>query len=439
MTGQADPYGDTPLRTALRWPAVLGVIASLIMVGAGVGWAQWTKINGAVIASGSVVVRGKPKSVQHLDGGIVEEILVQDGDRVRRGDPLVRLDAVLLSANLDIYRTRLAEALARHARLDAERSGAETVEFGAASDLLQGQALDASQRGQVEIFSSRREVQKGRYEQLAEKVRQYGNQANGTSALKAAKEDQLDLIGQELKTMQDLADKGLTRESQVLAIQRSRADLLGQVAEHESELARIVNSIRDTELEMLLLDMQFKEEAVTELREVRTQIEELTQQIISTEKQLERVDVRAPVDGTVHEMQVVTVGGVVAPGAVILQVIPTGDGLQFETQVNPAAIDQVYIGQNATLRLTAFNQRTTPELKGTVSGISPNTVTDPTTGMVFYRALLSVSPEEIARLDGLEIVPGMPVEAFMQTGERSVLSYLTRPLQDQLDRAFREE
>ena len=224
-----------------------------------------------------------------------------------------------------------------------------------------------------------------------------------------------------------------------MGLQRSKADLLGQIAEHKSELARIQNSIRDTELEVLQGKRELKEEAVTQLREATTQIEELRQQLISTEKQLDRTTIRAPSNGRVHEMQITTVGGVVAPGATIMQIIPSDEGLAFRTRVDPAAVDQVYVGQVATLRFSAFNQRTTPELNGRVQDISPTSVVDEVTGASFYWVAVQAPEDELARLGDVELVSGMPVEAFLKTTDRTVLSYLSKPITDQLEQAFREE
>jgi HlyD family secretion protein len=433
------PDNDAQPKTGLRWTGVLAVLVSFALLGSAVALAHFTLINGAVIASGSVIVRGKPKSIQHLDGGVVEEILVKDGDLVKAGQPLMQFDETLLKANIGIYKTRYANALALRSRLEAEQLGHSKINFGATDSLVADVEQEKTRLGQKAIFESRIKVQLGRREQLKEKIKQFKNQISGTNVLIAAKEEQITYIDRELKSMQKLKKLKFARESQILAIQRSRADILGQVGEHQFELSRIANSIRDTELEMLQLVRQFREEALTALRDVNSTLEELAPQIISTQKQIDRIVVRAPVEGIIHEMQVVTLGGVVPPGGTILQIIPTGDGVEFDTRVEPAAIDQVYVGQRAKVMLSAFNQRTTPELKGQVQSISPDTVQDTQTGLTYYRARISVSDDELARLGELKIVPGMPVEAFIQTNERTISSYLMRPLSDQLNKAFREE
>ena len=425
-------------RTDMGGAGRLGALAAILLLG-GLGfWADQTRINGAVLAPGAVVAPGKPKTVQHLDGGIVAEILVEDGDRVEAGAPLVRLDATALRANLDIYLVRLAGALSLRDRLIAERDGAAALSFDDAPDLPEA-ALSAARRGQDAIFAARLEVQQGRRAQLQEKIAQYANQQAGVAALMAAKEEQLASLEEEIAAKRRLTEQGHLRLPDLLAIQRARADLVGQIQEHVSERARIANSVRDTELEISILGLERREDAAARLSEAQAEIDELRQQILATAKQLDRVEIRAPVAGSVHELQTVTIGGVVAPGGPIAQIVPSGGGFLFETRIDPTAADQVHPGQGARLRFSAFSQDAAPELNATVRWISADTVMDEATGAAFYRARLDVSEEELARLNGLELSPGMPVEAFLQTGERSVLSYLVKPLIDQAVRAFREE
>ena len=426
------------LRTDLSRAGRIGIFAGLALILAVFAWAQTTPISGAVIASGAAEVRGKPKVVQSLDGGIVEEIRVSDGDLVQAGDVLLRLDPTLLRINLEMYRARLAETRSRISRLQAEQAGRRTLVFDYDTEHLDGLPLENINAGQREIFEARRDVMKGRKEQLREKIVQFGNQTSGVEGLISAKREQVAFIEQELGDVSALHAEGLARKSQVLELQRQRSRLLGEIAEHQSELARIRNSIRDTELDILQSERQFKEEVVTELGEAVMQAEELVRQIVTARKQLERIEILSPVDGIVHEMQVFNAGGVVPPGETMLQIIPVSKGVDFQVRVAPDAIDQVMKGQRAKVVFSAFSTRTAPEIFGTVSGISPSSITDPATGQSFYRVTLAIPPEELARLEGHEILPGMPIEAFLQTGERTVLSYLTRPLTDQLRRAFRD-
>ena len=425
-------------RTGLKWPGLMAVVATLVLFGGLFTWSYYTSISGAVVAGGTVVTDGNTRSVQHIDGGIVSDILVRDGDPVGAGDVLIRLDDTLLHANVEIYLTRLADALAQRERLKAEQLELEAIS-DPQSELVDEARLDEAVRGQAEIFSARRAMREGRIEQLEERIRQFGNQISGVDALVGSKEEQLALINQELETARSLNDRGLAIDSQVLGLQRSRSDLLGQIAEHQSERARIENSIRDAELEILQISREFHEQVVSELQEVDNTVQELVQQLVSTQRQLARTEIRAPEDGIVHELQVFTIGGVVPPGATIVQIVPTKEDLTFEVRIDPGSIDQVYIGQDARVRFPAFNARTTPELTATVSGISPTTITDEATGLSYFRATLNIPPDQLSRLGDLTLIPGMPVESFLQTSERSVLSYLLRPITEQLVRAFREE
>lgn len=437
MTQHISP--PRPLKTNLKGTAITGLLGVVLLSGAAVTWAAMTEISGAVIAPGTVEVVGKPKSVQHLDGGVIEDIIVRDGQIVASGETLMTLDDTLLRANLQIYKSRLSEAMATRARLIAEQTDAADITFDMRDPLLADVDTQIHVDGQTQIFYARRDLERGRVEKLAEKARQFQNQTAGVTSLIEAKEQQGAFLEQELEAQRTLSERGLSKASQLLGLQRSKADLLGQIAEHRSELARIQNSIRDTELEVLQGKRQLREEVVTELREVTTRIEELRQQLISTQKQLDRTIIRAPSNGRVHEMQITTVGGVVSPGAMIMQIIPSDEGLGFRTRVDPASVDQVYVGQTATLRFSAFNQRTTPELTGVVEDISATSVVDEVTGQTFFWVSVNAPDAEMARLGDLQLVSGMPVEVFLKTTDRTVLSYLSKPITDQLSQAFREE
>jgi HlyD family type I secretion membrane fusion protein len=426
-------------KTGFGFGAKIGAFGGVALFVAILTWAWLTAINGAVIATGSVVVSGKPKSIQHLDGGIVKSINITDGERVEKGDVLITLDETLLAANFKIYKGRLADALARQARLEVEQADLSTISFETDSDLLQGFDQRKYRLGQTQVFQARAELQKGKEEQLEEKIVQFNNQITGVKGVLKSKERQLELIDEELVATKSLRDKGLTAASQLLSIQRSKADFDGQIAENYSELARIENSIQDARIEILQGRRQFKEQVIEELREVNTQVGELTQQILSTQKQLDRVEVKAPVSGVIHQLQVSTIGGVVPPGGTMLQIVPQATALIFEVRVDTTAIDQVFIGQGAKIRFSAFNQRTTPEVAGTVAVVSPTSIVDEATGASYYKLQLNIRSEEIAKLGNLKLIPGMPVEAYLQTDERSVLSYFTKPIADQLAKAFREE
>lgn len=426
-------------RTALGRTGMIAALVSLSLVAGSATWAFLTEIGSAVVATGAVSVAGKPKSIQHLDGGIVQEILVSDGDLVEAGQVLMRLDPNLLTANLEIYLNRLSELVTREARLRAELDGAAVISFLQEDDLLARRDLHVLQAAETAMLEARADIQSGRKAQLEERIQQFGNQIDGLAALIAAKREQASYIDLEIERLRPLQEKQLIRESQIPTLQGTRADLLGQIAEHISETARVRNSIRDTELEILQVSRQFREEVLTELRDLLVQKDELVQQIVTTEKQLERIEIRAPVRGLVHEMQIVTLGGVVAPGAVIGQIIPVDGLVTFELQIAPTDIDSLYAGQEVRLRFPAFNQRTTPELAGVLTGLSPSTIKDEITGMSFYRGQAQVAETELALLGDVHLLPGMPVEAFIGTADRTVATYLFQPVSEHLVRAFREE
>ena len=437
MIDKSQP-NESGMKINLSSTARLAALGSIVMFVGLFALAYFVNINGAVIASGQAVVRGKPKLVQTIDGGVVADIKVKDGDVVSAGDLLLRLDPTLLQINRDILRERLAAVLAHESRLKAEYLGRDEIERVTPPDYIDAESLESNYVGQNEIFQSRRDVQQGRKEQLDERILQFGNQISGVEGQIESKKNQREFIERELESARKLSSQGLARESQVLELQRAEASLLGELAEHQSDLARIQNSIRDTQLEILQSEREFKEQAVTELRDVTAQHEELMLEIVTIEKKLDRIAFLAPADGVVHEMQAFTVGGVIAPESTILQIVPVSEGVEFELRIDPTAIDQIFVGQTAKVQFPAFDMKTEPVLFGELTGISPSTLSDPATGQTYYRATLGLPEEELARLGEVQLVPGMPVQAFMQTGARSVLSYLVKPMTDQLKLAFRE-
>ncbi len=402
-------------------------------------WSVFTMISGAVIAQGQVIVNGKPQQVQSLDGGRVAALHVRNGDHVRQGQVLVQFDPTLVATSLDIARTRLADALALQARLTAEQHKLTTPDFTTPPLPFSAPDLAPQAEGQRQIFLARAAVLAGQKSRLAETRTQYAAQLDSVSAQIDAKRDEITLTEREIVTQQSLLDQGLARQSQLTDLQRGHAALLGALAALEGEQSRLRNAMRDNELESLQGERSFQEQVVTELRETTAKIEELTLDIMTRTEQLARLDVRAPSDGIIHEMQVTSAGAIVAPGGTLLAVIPMDQGVEFDLSVDPRSIDQVYAGQTAEVMISSFDPCSAPRLKGKVATISPDAVTDPRTGRSFYRITLTVSSAELDRLGKLVPMPGMPVEAYLTTGDRSVLSYLLHPLTSHLTRAFREE
>lgn len=432
----AAPASDPDLGLArFGW---FGGLSLVLLVGILGAWACLSLISGAVIASGQTVVHGKPKLVQSLDGGVVAEILVQDGDIVAAGDIMMRLDPTLVEVNLDIAQTQLAAALALQARLLAEQNGLDAPVFEALERRAGQIDTRPHEEGQRQIFVARAALRQGQRAQLAEALLQFDNQGDGLRGQIAALHDQVALLDQDLENMLALTTKGLARQSQMSELQRAKAQLAGQLAALEAELARLANARRDARLSTLQAEHSFMENVVTELREVTARIDELTLQIITHKAQLSRIDIPAPTAGIVHEMQVTTRGGIVPPGGEIASIVPLDDGVDFDLRIDPHSIDQVYPGQQANLMIASLDPQTTPQLKARVTSISPDVIEDKRSGQYFYRVGLTLEPDELARLGTAPLMPGMPVEAYLQTGEHSVLSYLLHPVTSHLRRALRE-
>ncbi|WP_179285833.1 HlyD family type I secretion periplasmic adaptor subunit [Haematobacter missouriensis] len=430
-------------KSSLRPLGYVGIGAAVGLLAVFGFWAQTTRIDSAVATAGQVVVRGKPKTVQSLDGGVVEQILVHNGDRVAEGQLLMRLDPTLIRVNLDIARTRLAEAMARKARLEAEDLGLSAAVFAYAELPFERPSTAEPEAGQMRVFEARQHLNTGRRAQLDEKLSQFRRQIEGLDASIAAKQEQLGYLEQELSNSRKLFDQGLMREPQILQLQRARAEMKGTLAEAEADRARVGNAMQDAIIEVDQAERQFREDVVTDLRTTQTEIEETTIQIVTLSRQLQRVDIRAPSSGVIHEMQVTTLGGVVPPNGTILQVIPIEEGVELELMLEPREIDRVHEGQRAQVVFTAFDQRSTPRLDAHVTRISPTVVAASPGGggaeRNFYRLGLELEPRQLERLGRqASIVPGMPIEAFLETGEHTVMSYLVQPLANQILHAFRE-
>jgi HlyD family secretion protein len=418
----------------------VGIVIVVVLCGGVGGWAAATDISGALIAPGSVVVDSNVKKVQHPTGGVVGELRVRDGDRVKTGDIVVRLDETVTRANLAIVTKGLNELSARKARLEAERDGAETVTFPAA--LLERErdpdvagAINSERR----LFELRRSARVGQKSQLRQRIAQLEEQIEGLSAQANAKAREIELINRELEGVRELWKKNLVPITRLTALEREATRLDGERGQLIATIAQTRGRITETGLQIIQIEQDLSSEVAKETREIDGKIGEFVERKVTAEDQLKRIDIRAPQDGTVFQLTVHTVGGVITAGDAIMLIVPNADNLTVEAKVNPQDIDQLQIGQKAVLRFSAFNQRTTPELNGAITRISADTSIDQRTGLSFYTIRIGMSAAEIARLGEVRMVPGMPVEAFVQTGERTVLSYLMKPLTDQVMRAFREK
>jgi len=427
-------------RASVRSNLIAGLVVVLMLGGGVGGWAATTQLSGALIAQGSLVVDSNVKKVQHPTGGIVGELLVHDGDQVKAGDVLVRLDETVLRANLAIVTKGLNDLAARKARLEAERDGADLITFP--PDLL-AKTNDpdamAAVAGERNLFQLRRKARLGQKEQLQQRIGQLEEEINGLEAQQSAKTQEVILIRRELAGVRDLYNQKLVPLTRLTQLERESTRIDGERAQLIASVAQAQSKIGETRLQIIQIDRDLGSEVAKDLADVEAKIGEFIERKVTAEDQLKRTVIRAPQAGTVFQLAVHTIGGVIPPGDPIMLIVPNSDNLQVEAKVNPQDIDQVTIGQSALLRFSAFNVRTTPEINGKLTRVSADTTTDQRTGQNYYTIRVSLPPEEVKRLGDVKLLPGMPVEVFVQTGERTVISYLMKPFYDQYMRAFREK
>jgi HlyD family secretion protein len=438
--GLGDPGPNTGASESIRRHILAGaVLVGGLVIGLG-GWASTAQISGALIAQGAVGVDSNVKKVQHPTGGVVGEVFVRDGDHVKAGQVLLRLDETVTRANLAIVNKGLIEFYARKARLAAERDGADTMgvppELADRTNEPDVKEALASER---KLFDLRHQDRLGQKQQLQERIAQLQQQIAGLAAQQAAKDKAIALIEQELQGVRDLWQKNLVQLNRLTSLQREEANLEGERGQIIAHAAEAKGKIAEIQLQIIQVDQDLSSDVAKELREIDSKIGEYVERKVTAEDQLKRTDIRAPQDGIVFQSTANTVGGVVAAGDPIMLIVPESDKLIVEVKVDPKDIDQIQFGQHVVLRFTSFNQRTTPELNGTVSRIAADTSTDQRTGQSYYLVRIAMEADEIKRLGDVKLTPGMPVEAFIETGERTMLSYLVKPLHDQLMRAFREK
>jgi HlyD family secretion protein len=436
--GQAGP--TTSASESIQRHIVAGsILVGVLVIGLG-GWASTAQISGALIAQGSIVVDTNVKKVQHPTGGVVGELFVRDGDHVKAGDVLLRLDETVTRANLAIVNKGLVEFYARKARLAAERDGADTMavppEVAGRLDEPDVKEALASER---KLFELRHQDRLGQKQQLQERIAQLQQQITGLAAQQSAKDKGIALTEQELQGVRDLWQKNLVQLNRLTSLQRDEARLEGERGQIIAQAAEVKGKIAEIQLQIIQVDQDLSSDVAKELREIDSKIGEYVERKITAEDQLKRTDIRAPQDGTVFQSTANTVGGVIAAGDPIMLIVPESDNLTVEVRVDPKDIDQIQLGQIVVLRFTSFNVRTTPEIDGTVSRIAADTSTDQRTGQSYYLVRIAMPVQELKRLGDVKLTPGMPVEAFVQTGDRTMLSYLIKPLHDQLMRAFREK
>lgn len=426
------------LSFSARMPLFVGFTALLVLVG-GLGvWSVRTEIAGAIIAPGQIVVENNRQVIQHAEGGIVGAIAARDGDKVAAGETLVALDDTLLRSDLAVAELQLLELRARRARLEAERDEADVIIFPQDLEAALSPAAVEQVEGQRVLFEARKETFEKEVSQLRERVAQTGNQIAGTQAQLDSLARQATLVGEDLVKQEDALERGLTQASRVTDLQRESARLTGEIGRLQSEIARFKGEIAGFEIEQVRLQNARREAAISEMRDIQFRELELAEQRQSLLKRLERLEIRAPVAGIIYGSTIFAQNSVVQPAEPLMYIVPQDQPLIVNARVDAIHVDQVHVGQSATLRFSAFNQRVTPELFGRVLAVSADVLVDEVTGMPYYRVDLAPLEEELVKLEEQEILPGMPVEAFLRTEDRTPLSYLTKPLTDYFGRAFRE-
>lgn len=433
----SDPNKAFPVKA----PMTLGVVVLAVLLGGFGYWAAATEISGAIVASGQIEVDQNRQVVQHPDGGVVSEILVDEGDSVELGAPLIRLDPTLLQSELAIVEGQLFEIMARRGRLEAERDEVSDIVFE--KEVLARAADDPEVadlvEGQQQLFEARNESMAREIEQLSKRSEQIEDQVMGIEAQQAALRNQLALIEQELTDQQSLLDRGLAQASRVLALQREKSRLEGSVGELTAQKAQAEGRITEIDIQILAMETRRREEAISTLRDLQFNERELAEQRRALLEQLARMEITAPVSGIVYGLTVFTPRSVIRPADPVMYLVPQDRPLVIAAQVEPIHIDQLYLDQEVTLRFSALDQRQTPELFGRVVQISADAFQDEQSRLSYYRAEIILEEGEQSKLpEGTVLIPGMPVEAFIRTADRTPLAYLVKPLADYFAKAFRE-
>ncbi len=440
---QTSDNADDILRKTVRNHVIFAFFVIVLLFGGIGGWVTFAEISGAVVSSGTIVVESNVKQVQHREGGIVRAIRVRNGDAVKTGDLLISLDDTVTRANLAAITKQLTELTAQELRLEAERDDLPKINWPGtrrtdSSSFEQGQQVSDIERGQELLLEARRNSKEGRKNQLEEQILQFHKQAEGLEAQVVAKVSEIKLIEEELWDLNNLLNKQLVSKSRVTSLRREKTRLEGQHGNLIAQIARTNEAISERQVQILQVEESYRAEVLEELHEVRSRIAQYEEQKISAEDELTRVNILAPQNGYIHQLSVHTIGGVIAPGETVMQIVPREDQLLVQAKVRPVDIDQMAVGQHARVRFPSFDQRSTPELNAELLTVSADLTQEERTGEAYYVARLVIHEEELKKLGEQSLVPGMPVETFLSTGDRTVLSYLVKPITDQIAHALRE-
>jgi HlyD family secretion protein len=437
-SAQRGPITRTPLPRIRRLSLFGGALITIFIGGFG-AWSALAPLKNAALASGIVAVESNRKTIQHLEGGIIGAILVHDGDAVAAGQPLIRLDDTKARTTLAALQGQLWDALAGEARLLAQRDDRDRIDF---PDQLTARAGDpvvaGVLRGQRGIFESQRSLLQSKVDTIRQRIAETHAEIEGLKAEVAAADQQRAILQEEIKDVRPLVAKGLERKPQLLALQRDFAQVEGQRGQAVAQIARANQSIAEADIDILNLRNDMKKQTADELRETQQKIHELREKIQAASDVMARTIVRAPEAGIVTDLRVHTLGGVIHAGDPLMDLVPEGDRLLIEAQVRPQDIDVVHVGLPARVRLLPYNQRRTPAIDGKVIYVSADRLVDKSSTQPYYAAKIRVDDTELARLEGVEMVPGMPSEVMIETGETTVALYALAPILDSFHRAFRE-
>ncbi|WP_224816876.1 HlyD family type I secretion periplasmic adaptor subunit [Hasllibacter sp. MH4015] len=425
---------------SVRRPMWLGLLALLVLVAGFGGWSVSTTLSGAVVASGQIEVDRNRQAIQHPEGGVVAELLVDEGDRVAEAQILVRLDASGLTSELAVVSSRLAEAQARRARLEAERDDEDAITFPASLTDIAGQDAEIADfmQGQTNLFDARATSLAREEEQLRGRITQVEAQVTALQAQEDALTEQIALVEEELVRRTDLLERGSGTREPVVRLQQELVQLRGSLGEVMAGRAESAERIIETELAILQLRTDRREQAISELRELRVSEQELLERRGELTRRIDRLELRAPVAGTIHGLTIFGARSVLRPADPFAYLVPEGRPLVISARVPAIDVDQVFVGQVVSLRFPAFDQRDMPEITGEVSQVSADAFTDEVSGSNFYRAEISMAEDQAILLGDRVLVPGMPVEAFIRTEDRTPLAYLLEPFSAYFNRAFRE-
>jgi HlyD family secretion protein len=427
-------------RLRLRGLIIAGTLVAAAFFGGFGAWAALAPLASAAIAPGTVTVDSHRKTVQHLEGGIIAELLVRNGDDVAAGQVLLRLEDVESRAAFDLLKGQHRALLAQEARLIAERDGESEPAF--APELLSLSADPAVAEilaGQRRILASRNQVLEGQTAVLHQRIRQYEAEIESLKAQIDSGEVQLRFIAEELSGVGELFEKGLEKKSRLLALKREAARLTGMQGDYQGRITQAEQGIAEARMESLSLKEQRDAEVATELREVQVELAEVTDKLRAAQSRLQRTEILAPQAGVVVNLRYFTAGGVIEPASPILEIVPAGERLVVDARLDPMNIDEVRAGMAAEVRLVAFKQRITPTIAGRVQQVSADALVDEQTMRTYYVARVEISPADLDRLNSVELYPGMPVEVMIATGERTALDYLLAPVAQSFQRAFREQ